>query len=127
MDSNPAVPGTVLNTKELGKMASQLLEEVERQKLQMATEVSKIRHQADDLFNAAVKIGASHSGSNFGYHGTLYYGDFEPPSLGEMFSVEWGGVHGISPDWKKREPDEVKHAIEALGACPRFELEGIMA
>ena len=80
----------------------------------MATEVSNIFRQADDLFNAAVKVGASHSGSNFGYHGALYYGNFEPPPLDEMFSVEWGGIRGIPPEWKKREAEEVKHAIEAL-------------
>ena len=107
-------PKVILNTKELGKVASTLLQEVQKQKEQMATTVGDLAQQGDKLFEAATEVGRSHSGSNFGYHGALYYRGFEAPSLGNMFSVEWGGVNGIPPGWTKREPDEVKLRIEKI-------------
>jgi hypothetical protein len=106
--------GPVLNPKELGRLASVLLSEIQKQKHSIGASVAAISKQADGLFDAAIKVGRSHSGSNFGYHGALYYGDFEVPQLGSMFNVEWGGIHGLDDGWKKREPDEVRNRIEKL-------------
>lgn len=117
MESNPSDARLVLNTKELGKTASNLQQEIEKQKNGNTAAIEEILHQADALFEAAVQVGRSHSGSHFGYHGSLYFKDFEIPQLGEMFSVEWGGYHGIPPGWDKREPEEVKHRIEGLASA----------
>jgi hypothetical protein len=109
-------PRAVLNTKEFGSLASTLLEGLRKQKEQIAATVGDLTEQADKLFEAATKVGRSHSGSNFGYHGALYYKDFEAPSLGAMFNVEWGGVNGIPPGWTMRGPEEVKLRIEKIAA-----------
>jgi hypothetical protein len=106
----------ILNTKELGSVASSLLEEVRKQKEQMAATVVDLTRQGEELFQAVTKVGRSHSGSSFGYHSMLYYRDFEVPPLGAMFNVEWGGINGIPPGWMKREPDEVKLRIEKLAS-----------
>jgi hypothetical protein len=95
-------------------LASVLLAEIEKQGRNDAPIVAETKERADKLLAAAHKVAASHSGSNFGYHGALYYRDFEVPSLRSMFNVEWGGIHGIPSGWTKREPDEVKLRIEAI-------------
>lgn len=100
-DSNSVARAAVLNTKELGKLASNLLDEVRKQRDEHNAKVITTGHQADELLKVAMKLAASHSGSNFGYHGALYYGDFDAPPIGGMFSIEWGGIHGIPPGWKK--------------------------
>ena len=104
---------TVLNTKALNRVASLLLEQVENQEQDNATTIEATKSQAGDLVNAAIRIARSHSGSNFGYHGALYYREFEVPSLHSMFNVEWGGIRGIPAGWRKREPEEVKIQIES--------------
>ena len=103
-----------LNTHELARLATALLDELEKQKQGIAPSVTEIRKKAKELFVAGSKVAASHSGSNFGYHGALYYADFQAPPFGSLFNVEWGGTRGIPPGWHKREPDEVKARIEAL-------------
>jgi hypothetical protein len=109
-------PKVILNTKELGTVASTLLGEVQKQKEQIGPSVVEVTRQADKLFEAVITVGRSHSGSSFGYHSALYYRNFETPSLGTMFNVEWGGINGIPPGWMKREPEEVKHQIEKLAS-----------
>jgi hypothetical protein len=121
-DSNPRAEA-VLNTKELAKLASALLSEVTEQKNEHATSVATITSEADKLFDGAVGVGRAHSGSNFGYHGALYYRGFEVPPLGSMFNVEWGGIHGIPPGWTKREPEEVKIQIERTTSATFASLE----
>jgi hypothetical protein len=113
-DAPRAKPNIILNRNELGRMASALLEEVRKQKEQLSVVVVDLAEQAEKLFQAAISVGRSHSHSNFGYHGSLYYKDFEIPTLSTMFNVEWGGVDGIAPGWAQRRPDEVKRRIEEL-------------
>jgi predicted nucleotide-binding protein len=80
----------------------------------MIPEVDQVHAEAEYLLNVARKVGESWSGSNFGYHAELYYGDFEKSPFGQRFSVEWGGLHGIPSGWKSRTPEEVKDRIERL-------------
>ncbi|MBZ5705001.1 MAG: hypothetical protein LAN63_06580 [Acidobacteriia bacterium] len=101
------------NVKELARVAAALLVEVKKQEQANRATVAEIKQQAEALGAATSKLAASHSGSNFGYHGALYYRDFEVPSIRSMFNVEWGGIHGLPAGWAKREPDEVKARIEA--------------
>lgn len=109
-------PGVTLNAKELGRLAFSLLEAAQKQKTQFAPLVADLNQKAKKLFDAAISVGRSHSGSAFGYHSALYYRDFESPPLGEMFNVEWGGLNGIAPGWTKRDEDEVKRRIEELAS-----------
>jgi REase_DpnII-MboI len=76
--------------------------------------LSQVRANAQALMDAARVVDSSHSGSNFGYHGELYYRDFEKPALGHRFNVEWGGVNGLPSSWMAKTPDEVKDRIEKL-------------
>ena len=103
----------------IGSKATTLLSEVQKQQATLDDEITKITGEAEVLLKAARTVGESWSGSNFGYHGELYYGDYQRPPFGERFSVEWGGIHGIPPNWRVRTPDEVKERIEQL-AGTRF-------
>jgi DpnII restriction endonuclease len=85
--------------------------------------LEQICADADALLKAARNVEESSTGSNFGYHGELYYRDFEKPPLGKRFSVEWGGINGISPDWKARTTDEVKQRIELLAGTVFSKIE----
>jgi len=105
-----------LNTKELARLAAVLRADIEKQKRENATTVAETERKARQLLDAVHKVASSHSGSNFGYHGVLYYRDFQVPQLGSMFSVEWGGIDGIPPGWTKREPDEVRLRIETIAS-----------
>jgi hypothetical protein len=105
-----------LNTKELARFAAVLRGGIEKQERENATTVGEIKQKAGQLLDAVNKVASSHSGSNFGYHGALYYQDFQVPQLGSMFNVEWGGINGIPPGWTKREPDEVKLRIEKIAS-----------
>lgn len=64
------------------------------------------------LQEALAQVTSSWSGSCAGYHGRLYYRNFDRPPLHEQFSVEWGGLHGLPQGWKERTPEEVLNAIE---------------
>lgn len=116
-------PNTILNTAALGKLASSLLETLRKQRTQLAPLVADLAGKGRKLFDGAIKVGRSHSGSNFGYHSALYYRDFETPSLGAMFNVEWGGTNGIAPGWSARDADEVKARIEKLASQTFAETE----
>ena len=69
---------------------------------------------SDKIMNACNKIERSWSGSFAGWHSTMYYKNFEPPSLGNRFSGEWGGIYGIPDGWHERTPEEVVQEIERL-------------
>ena len=107
-DANPSMP--VLNKKALAKLASTLLQEVTTQKTHDGAQVEALIRQSDTLFKAARRVSASHSGSNFGYHGSLYYRDFEVPPMGSMFNVKGeeymefhrDGRSGSRKKWKVR-------------------------
>jgi hypothetical protein len=112
-----------LNVKAVSALASTLLEQLENQEHVNGARVAEVKSQSQQLFDAATKIAASHSGSNFGYHGALYYRDFQVPPMGSMFNVEWGGIHGLQSGWNKREPDEVKRKIESVAGLTFAKLE----
>ncbi len=74
--------------------------------------VDVLSKQAEAIAVACERVSRSWSGSFAGYHGRLYYENFESPTLGNMFSPEWGGLNGIPEGWDQRSPEEVKAAIE---------------
>lgn len=52
------------------------------------------------------------SGSNLGYHATVYYADLQPPPAGVQFSPEWGlmdrwPTHQPDPGWQVMDHDAV--------------------
>lgn len=73
--------------------------------------ISKTR---EDLTKACARIEQSWSGSFAGWHGYMYFKDFEKPSIYERFSGEWGGIQGVPEGWYERAADEVKLKVEQL-------------
>lgn len=67
---------------------------------------------AEKIRNVCSTIERSWSGSFSGYHGSLYYGEFESPPLNRRFSVEWGTIHGLPEGWRQRQPEEVMNIVE---------------
>lgn len=60
------------------------------------------------------RVERSWSGSFAGWHGRMYFKNFEIPSISEKFSGEWGGINGIPDGWEEKQPEEVKAEIERL-------------
>lgn len=79
-----------------------------------ATKLEECAKLSDSLSDTCNKLSRSWSGSYAGWHGNMYFGDFEIPSLRQKFSGEWGGIHGIPPGWGEKQPEEVSAKIEAL-------------
>jgi len=69
---------------------------------------------SDKMLEACRRIERSWSGSFAGWHGQMYFKNFEIPSIREKFSGEWGGIHGIPEGWQERGPEDVKAEIERL-------------
>jgi uncharacterized protein (TIGR02391 family) len=69
---------------------------------------------SERLTDVCSKLARSWSGSFAGWHGNMYYGNFEIPSIRQRFSGEWGGIHGIPSGWEERQPEEVSAKIEEL-------------
>lgn len=91
-----------------------LLSKIQQQQESNAQMLSQIRADAKALTEAARRVEASSSGSNFGYHSELYYRDFETPPAGHRFNVEWGCVNGPQPGWGSKIPEQVKERIEHI-------------
>jgi cell division septum initiation protein DivIVA len=89
--------------------------------------LEELSQQAHKLATACEKVGRSWSRSFAGYHGSLYYGRFEPPPMGHFFSPVWGGTRGIPDGWKERSAEEVKAEIERLAGMSIDELEKLNA
>ncbi|WP_269516126.1 TIR domain-containing protein [Brevundimonas subvibrioides] len=77
--------------------------------------------QLDSLKAVAGDFGRSWSGSNLGYHSSVYFRDFKTPPPGAHFSTEWGLQRswpspGSSGDWVEYGFDEVREAIKKRAA-----------
>ena len=55
---------------------------------ELAGPIQELKDQCGRLFKAATKVAESWSGSFFGYHSELYYGDFERPPV-DCSAVVW--------------------------------------
>ncbi|MDD4910507.1 MAG: hypothetical protein PHR44_07530 [Candidatus Omnitrophica bacterium] len=93
---------------------SQLNSLLEDYKRQNNLELDKTLHSAENMLDACNKIANSWSGSFAGWHGRMYFGDFDSPPLNKRFSVEWGDIHGLPNGWGEKSADEVKTMIEKL-------------
>jgi len=90
------------------------------------TEASPIAERllkdARQIMTACQRIGRSWSTSFAGYHGLLYYKNFQSPPLVHRFSPEWGGINGLPEGWDQRTPEQVREAIEKL-IGPKFSID----
>lgn len=76
--------------------------------------LGKIPELSEKLREACGKVERTWSGSFAGWHGRMYFRDFQVPSLYERFSGEWGGINGIPDGWEEKQPEEVRVKIEEL-------------
>jgi uncharacterized protein (TIGR02391 family) len=79
-----------------------------------AAGIAEMANDADRLRNACQQIERTWSGSFAGWHGRMYFRDFQIPSIRERFSGEWGGIHGIPAGWEEKQPEVVQAKIESL-------------
>lgn len=108
----------------LTESARALLQQIEEQERTCRPEGVRLTERAQFLFRACHQVGQSWSGSAFGYHWNLYYEDFEELPLGNRFSVEWGGIHGLPHGWRPRNPEDVRARIQDLAGFDPVALEG---
>jgi len=78
----------------------------------VSSKIETLVRKSKQLIKSCNEIGKSWSGSFAGWHGQLYFKDFEEPSHQERFSVEWGGIRGIPNGWENKQTEEVKKEIE---------------
>ena len=76
------------------------------------------RQRVDAILASCEKIGRSWSGSNLGYHATVYYADLDVPPAGAHFSSEWGieerwPLQYTKGNWQEYKFDEVTDAVYA--------------
>ncbi|GHO59232.1 TIGR02391 family protein [Ktedonobacter robiniae] len=76
--------------------------------------IEEIAINREKMMLACEMIKDSWSGSWFGYHSKLYYGNFSKPPRDERFSIEWGGIYTFSPEWRERSSKEVKTKLRQL-------------
>jgi len=97
-----------------------IIEEAEKAEIEFS---SKNKGKIENLVNlskkvaeSASKIESSWSGSFAGWHGRMYYRNFEIPPIGQKFSGEWGdlGFNGMPDGWEEKQPEEVQAKIEEL-------------
>lgn len=79
-----------------------------------STDLEKILATSEKLREVCGKIERTWSGSFAGWHGKMYFRDFQIPSISEQFSGEWGGINGIPDGWEEKQPEKVREKIEEL-------------
>jgi len=93
-------------------LISLLLQEVKECEVEVNKRVAEITPLAQRWIEAATAIVPSWSGSYYGYHSELYFGDFERPPLSALFSPEWGGIYGVPQGWRVRPAGEVRERMQ---------------
>jgi hypothetical protein len=111
-----------MNTS-LTTQATELLKKSDLFEQKLKGEIAETSRKSNTLFESAAKLAECWSGSYFGYHSQLYYGNFERPPLDRRFSPEWGGIYGIPSGWRSRGSDEVKTQIETVANAKFDEVE----
>lgn len=79
-----------------------------------ASKLKKIPVMSEKLMDVCDKIERTWSGSFAGWHGKMYFRDFQIPSIHQRFSGEWGGLNGIPDGWEEKEPEVVQARIEKM-------------
>src|ERR1700688_524706 len=106
-----------------------LMEEVFQVADATANARARLREESKSLAafeRACNKAKRAWSGSNLGYHATVYYEDLEPPPPGANFSPEWGikarwPVHQPDPGWTEMDHQVVIDLILVRARSPDIE------
>ena len=77
-------------------------------------QLAECAQMSERLSDACSKIVRTWSGSFAGWHGNMYFQDFEIPSTYQRFSGEWGGLHGIPTGWEEKQPEQVSVKLEGV-------------
>jgi uncharacterized protein (TIGR02391 family) len=77
-------------------------------------ELDQMRSESNKLLHACAKLAESWSGSFAGWHGRMYFRNFQKPALREQFSGEWGGLHGIPGGWQEKDGPMIAKRINEL-------------
>jgi hypothetical protein len=90
------------------------------------SKISNIRPAAEALRDASEQAKRAWSGSNIGYHATVYYVGLQPKPANSEFSPEWGlenrwPTHEPDPGWRQMDRDEVVREIVERAGNPDVE------
>jgi uncharacterized protein (TIGR02391 family) len=77
-------------------------------------ELKAILSGSDKLLAACSNIEQAWSGSFAGWHGRMYYRDFQKPDLRQRFSGEWGSINGIPEGWVEKDTPALTKQIDKL-------------
>ncbi|MDP1720763.1 MAG: TIGR02391 family protein [Candidatus Nanopelagicaceae bacterium] len=80
----------------------------------MSSSIETVLEKSKQVKLACAAIERSWSGSFAGWHGSMYFRNFDTPNVDQRFSGDWGNIYGIPDGWVVRQPEEVQVAIEAL-------------
>ena len=101
-----------MNDKSLQKIE----DDITKFESEYKSSIGEIATESEKLYSAAEEVEASWSGSHAGWHGSMYYRDFEKPTIYEKFSGEWGGINGIPEGWEEKTANQVRdHIYEISG------------
>ena len=95
------------------KELEQIKKIAEKLKTEYAQSCKSLTDKSNKLIESCNKVDKSWSQSFVGYHGQLYFRNFDTPEHRERFSSEWGGINGIPAGWVKKDAEEVKSKIES--------------
>jgi len=93
------------------KTTKKLIKKFRNEQINILDNIPKLSEKLEESCN---RIELSWSGSFAGWHGKMYYRNFQIPSIHERFSGEWGGLNGIPDGWEEKKPEEVRVKIEEL-------------
>lgn len=79
-----------------------------------SAELDWLASKADELLRACQEVRESWSGSFIGWHGRMYFRDFAKPSHHQMFSGEWGDIHGLPDGWEEKDDQQVAAKIDTI-------------
>lgn len=93
------------------------------ERLADAFESDEITNDLKRIGAACEEIGRAWSGSNLGYHSTVYYAEFVRPPAGAHFSIEAGleeqwPLDGSTGDWRENRFEDVIAEIKQRSGAP---------
>jgi len=81
-------------------------------------ELSELLQKSGKIIDACQLIERSWSGSFAGWHGKMYYQNFETPPLQKRFSGMWGGRRGLHRDGmngnQKKSPQRLRDKLDRI-------------
>jgi len=93
------------------KTTKKLIKKFRNEQINILDNIPELSEKFEE---ACSRVELSWSGSFAGWHGKMYYHNFQIPSIHERFSGVWGGVKGIPDGWEEKQPEEVRVKIEEL-------------